>query len=240
MPNLYVSESKRQIENISYFGDFRSDLVSGETITSQTVTISVLSGIDPSPSSMLIGGIAIHNGNILEQHIGQGVPGVIYDIVFSIVTSLGNDYNRTTRLAVLPNVTGATPVFNLRYYTSDLYPYEYLESVQSDIYPYYFHLLLNPRWTESIKNAISPVVGSMPIGAIYYKNYQPEKIQPAIAPYRAVLVANSAVPYNNPHEDIKNNIAAISVTLTKGQVFYVNYQPENIKPAIAPQGGTLA
>jgi hypothetical protein len=237
--SLYTSDSKTVDETKSYLGDFRDVLVSGETLTNYTVTVTVFSGDDLNPSNLLYQGIDVHPGYI-EQRIRLGVPGNIYSIKFEVVTSLGNKYDKVTRLAVLPQDGNATPVFTNIYYTSWPYPIEYAEIIQPAISPNYLHLLLNPRWTESVKSNISPVVGSLPIGAIYYNNYPPESIKSAIAPYIGFLISVSAITYNNPHEDIKNNIAAISGTLIKGQIFYVNYQPEIIKSSIAPQGGTLA
>ena len=236
--SLYTSDSKTVDETKSYLGDFRDVLKAGETITNQVVTVTVFSGDDLNPSNLLYQGIDVHVGYI-EQRIRLGVPGNIYSIKFEIDTSLGNTYDKVTRLAVLPQDGNATPVFTNIYYTSWPYPVEYAEIIQPVIFPYFAHLLLNPRWTESIKNALSPVTGSMSLGAIYYNNYPPEIIQSSIAPYIGLLISVSAVTYNNPHEDIKNNIAAISGTLVKGQVFYMNYQPEVIQSAIAPQGGTL-
>jgi len=235
---LYTSDSKTVDETKSYFGDFRDVLKTGETIISQVVTVTVFSGDDLNPSNLLYQGIDVHVGYI-EQRIRLGIPGNIYSIKFEVGTSLGNTYDKVTRLAVLPQDGNATPVFTNIYYTSWPYPIEYAEVIQSAISPNYFHLLLNPRWAEDIQSSISPIIGSMVIGAIYYNNYPPEIIQSAIAPFGGLLISNSAVTYNNPHEDIKNNIAAISGTLVKGQVFYVNYQPEIIQSTIAPQGGTL-
>lgn len=235
---LYISDSKTVFETKSYIGDFRDVLVVGETITSQSVTVTVFSGDDTNPSYLLYQGIIVHTGWI-EQRIRLGIPGNIYSIKFEVGTSLNNTYDKVTRLAVLPQDGNAIPVFTNIYYTSWPYPVEYTEIIQSAISPNYLHLLLNPYWAEDIKNAVSPIVGSMEIGAIYYNNYPPENIKSAINPYIGYLVSISTVTYNNPHEDIKNNIAAISGTLIKGQVFYVNYQPELIKSSIVPQGGTL-
>ena len=235
---LYTSDSKTVVETKSYIGDFRDVLVAGETITSQAVTVTVFSGDDTNPAHLLFQGITVHPGWI-EQRIRLGIPGNIYSINFVIGTSLGNTYDKVTRLAVLPEDGNAIPQFTVLYYTSRLYPYEYVEKFQSAVLPYAAHLLLNPYWKEYIKTNLDPIVGTMDIGAIYYNNYPPEIIQSTIIPYGGSLVSVSAIPYSIPAEGIKNNIAAISGTLVKGQVFYVNYASELIKSAIAPQGGTL-
>jgi len=235
---LYTSDSKTVVETKSYIGDFRDVLAVGETITSQAVTVTVFSGDDPNPSNLLFQGIDVHVGWI-EQRIRLGIPGNIYSINFVVGTSLGNTYDKVTRLAVLPEDGNAVPQFTVLYYTSRLYPYEYEESIDSNILPYYFHLLLNPRWVESIKSNILTRDSTLDIGAIYYFLYPPEDIKSNIFPLTGTLASTSNVTYNNPHEDIKNNIAALSGTLDKVVIYYINYPPENLKSSISPQGGTL-
>lgn len=235
---LYTSDSKTVVETKSYKGDFRDVLVAGETITSQTVTVTVFSGDDTNPSNLLFQGIDVHVGWI-EQRIRLGIPGNIYSINFIVGTSLGNTYDKVTRLAVLPEDGNAVPQFTVLYYTSRLYPYEYEEFIDSNILPYYFHLLLNPRWTESIKSNILTRDSTLAVGAIYYFLYPPEDIKSNIFPLTGTLASTSNVTYNNPHEDLKNNVAALSGTLDKVHIYYINYPPENLKSSISPQGGTL-
>jgi hypothetical protein len=236
---LYTSDSKTVDETKSYIGDFRDVLVSGETLTSYTVTVTVFSGDDLNPSNLLYQGIDVHPGYI-EQRIRLGVPGNIYSIKFEVVTSLGNTYDKVTRFAVLPQDGNATPVFTNIYYTSWPYPIEYAEIIQPAISPNYFHLLLNPRWVESIKGNITAQDSSLSLGAIYYNNYPPENIKSVINPLGGSLISSATIYYNNYiPEQLKNNVAGISGTLSKVVVYYINYQPENIKPTVAPQGGTL-
>jgi len=71
--------------------DFTSQLATGETIVlipAPTVTISVVSGFDISPSSHLIGAPAL-SGNIVSQVIGTLIGGVVYNLVATVTTSSG-------------------------------------------------------------------------------------------------------------------------------------------------------
>lgn len=239
MPNLYVSESKRQIENISYFGDFRSVLSAGETISTSTVTITVLSGIDPSPSSMLIGGISVHKGTIIEQHVGQGVPGVIYNILFEIVSNLGLHYDSLTRLAVLPNINGATPVFNVQYETSTLYPYILSESFIASAPIISNGKLFGVLQTEDGITTSITIDTSVLTYQQYYYIYPLDAITTSITIGNGVLTYQTYLSYNGGPESIKTDIAILNGTIVTATLITYNISSDNIIASISIQNGTL-
>lgn len=237
-PLYYVSESKRQIETISYFGDFRDVLSIGETITSQSVTIYVFSGTDTNPSAMLYQGITIHNGNILEQRIRQGIVGNIYTILFSISTSLGNNYDKVTRLAILPNEQGANPVFNVQYETSCLYPYILSESLQTNISVQNGRLaLLRVDFEDGITTSI--FLGN---GSLVYQNFisysYNEGITTNIQLQKGSLVYQNFIDYSY-NEGIQTGIAILTGILTVAIPITYSYN-EGITTSISIQNGTLA
>jgi hypothetical protein len=80
--------------------DFTSQLATGETISTQSVACSVFTGVDASPSSM-ISGAASHSGAIVTQLIIGGVAGVIYELVCTVTTSLGQTLKLTGYLAAI-------------------------------------------------------------------------------------------------------------------------------------------
>jgi hypothetical protein len=59
--------------------DFSADLQVGETIDSATVTVSLESGVDPSPASVLDGAPTIDAGTVLHAFSG-GAPGARYEL----------------------------------------------------------------------------------------------------------------------------------------------------------------
>lgn len=83
--------------------DFISDLGPTETISTQSVTATVWSGTDASPSSM-ISGAATASGTIVSQKIIGGVVGVVYYLLCTITTSLGQTLQSAGFLAVITNV----------------------------------------------------------------------------------------------------------------------------------------
>ena len=84
--------------------DFSSQLAAGETISTAGVTVSVWSGTDPSPGSLVSGAASIAAG-VVSQAIQGGVSGVIYTLLCQVTTSLGQTLNMSGFLAVL----GAQP-----------------------------------------------------------------------------------------------------------------------------------
>lgn len=237
----FVQPPKYRADTISITVPFIDMLATGDSITgTPTVTVSVFTGIDPTPAGILYSNVMVHNGDTLEQIVWQGVVGVIYQLVFSISTVNGDTYEKDCYLGILPQEGSAVSPTITFYYTSRPYPVEYAEGITNSINPNYLHLLLNPSWTEGIKNSIASQYGTLALGAFYYNNYPPEGIKNSIIPSSGQLIKNTVISYSYDIDGIKNSIAAISGTLIKGQVFYVNYQPEGLQNSIAPQGGTLA
>lgn len=83
--------------------DFSSLLASGETISTQSVTATVYSGTDASPSD-LISGDASASGAIVTQSLAGGTAGVIYKLVCEITTSDSQTLQLVGYLAVVPDV----------------------------------------------------------------------------------------------------------------------------------------
>src|SRR5450631_3299537 len=70
-----------------YFSlDFANWLAQGETIASVVSALSVVSGVDPAPSAMIVGEPLIAT-TIVSQMLQGGVPGVEYLLTFTVTTS---------------------------------------------------------------------------------------------------------------------------------------------------------
>lgn len=82
LPTKLVGETK------NYYFDFISVLAIGETISTQSVVMSVFSGTDASPASMLSGS-ASASGTIVTQKLTGGTLGVMYQALCTITTSAG-------------------------------------------------------------------------------------------------------------------------------------------------------
>ncbi len=102
-----VQLAKRVGETINYQFDFRSSLASGETLSSQSATAAVESGVDPSPSAILSGSAA-NSGGLVTQKITAGLPGVLYSVTMTASTSLGQVLQDESIIAILPNPSGGT------------------------------------------------------------------------------------------------------------------------------------
>lgn len=80
--------------------DFVSSLTSGEGLTAIVVTSVVASGVDASPSSILLGAPSIAQ-NVASQTITGGTSGVVYLLGFNGTTNNGNQLIIYTYIAVI-------------------------------------------------------------------------------------------------------------------------------------------
>lgn len=87
-------------ENEQFTFDFSPAMGTGETITSATSTVEVVSGTDPSPTSILLGGPVV-SGQQVGQRIYGGLDGVIYRIEVTALTSAANTLVLLADLQVL-------------------------------------------------------------------------------------------------------------------------------------------
>jgi len=87
-------------ENEQFTFDFSTVMSTGETISSATSVVEVVSGTDASPNSILVG-TPVTSGQQVAQRIYNGLDGVIYRIEITIITSLANTYSLVADLPVL-------------------------------------------------------------------------------------------------------------------------------------------
>ena len=78
--------TKTPWETRNYEMDFSQLLAADETITGvTTVSVSVLSGTDPDPSAMILGGASIDStGKIVMQSLIGGIDGVQYLVSYQV------------------------------------------------------------------------------------------------------------------------------------------------------------
>lgn len=89
--SLETFSPKDSGEGIFYGIDFAALLDIGETISSATASVRVLTGTDPAANDMR-SGTPVIGGSIVSQKIIGGVPGCIYRIGITILTSAGQTF----------------------------------------------------------------------------------------------------------------------------------------------------
>ena len=82
--------------------DFISQLAAAETISSASVTATVYSGVDASPSGIISGSAAI-SGTQVKQLLTGGVLGVTYNILCAAVTNTGETLDIGGYLTIVPD-----------------------------------------------------------------------------------------------------------------------------------------
>lgn len=104
MANRAVQPAKLPGTTKNYTWDFLSDMAPNETISTQVVTMSVYSGTDASPSSMISGIATVTNTSVVNQKLTAGVLGVIYEALCKVTTSLGQTLEQSSFIAVVPDL----------------------------------------------------------------------------------------------------------------------------------------
>lgn len=80
--------------------DFTADMAIAETISTQVCSATVYSGTDANPSA-IISGSASASGKVVSQLFTGGVLGVVYTVLCTITTSLGQTLTRAAYLAIM-------------------------------------------------------------------------------------------------------------------------------------------
>lgn len=87
MSSMTTFSSKIDSADLFLPFDFLSQLSIGETISGATVTATLFSGTDASPSAIISGAASV-SGPIVTQKVIDGVVGVVYLLTCTITTSL--------------------------------------------------------------------------------------------------------------------------------------------------------
>ena len=104
MPNREVTQIKPPTDTRIFYFDFTSNLAVGETISTQECSATVYSGTDSNPSA-IISGSASANGAIVSQKITAGTLGVVYTVLCTITTNLGQTLTIATYVAIMKEAT---------------------------------------------------------------------------------------------------------------------------------------
>lgn len=106
--SFVVISPKIQASTIPITVDFISQLDQGEALVSSDVTLSVFSGVDSSPDSMLLGASSLAQ-NSITQTFTAGEIGVVYLLNFAAGTNYGNSIVIQAYLAVIDQTPFSVP-----------------------------------------------------------------------------------------------------------------------------------
>lgn len=234
----FVTRSKYVSETISIIVDFADVLPAGQTIQgTPTVSIVLDTGYDPTPASILYLGVSVTNGTVVEQRFRLGVPGVIYEITWQIISTSNEVFEKTTYLAILPNIGNVAPNHQYLFLTSDLYPLQAQDSFQSSFQALSGQFWLNPTDLEKFKTYIQLFDGSFWQAQLFYTN-PVEQFQAAFLPQDGLWTPVGSQSYTCPAEEFQASFAPLAGTFTEAQVFYTT-KTDEFKAFFTPLNGTF-
>lgn len=230
-----VTSSKYKNETISIVLDFSDLLKSGETVASCSFSISLLSGIDFSPDSILYQ-TCIITGTRVDQKLRLGIPGCIYEIVWQVSGSSGSLVEKITPLAILPQDGLATPQFTFIYLTSSLYPYNEEDYVLVTSYPKHGTAL--GAYIEQTVIMARPSLGTLYGGQVSY-TYPAEAYADVIVAPVLGSVYGSQGAYTSPAEGYNTQFSPILGSIFGSSLSY-NPQTEIISVSVSPISGAIS
>lgn len=218
MAKLSIHNPKRVVEVVPAIFDFSEDLLSGETISTATCTVSVFTGVDSSPSSLLYQTVTVI-GDTCEQKIQQGLPGVIYSILMAVTTSSLRVIEQVMRIAILPDADPAVPTYLPLYLTTPPYPLSDIESyVGFSISSMSGRLQYQPSDSGYITGTISSISMNLYGGSVTYA-VPFESIEGTVSSISMDLYGSS-VTYSIPADGAYGTISGISMDLYGAAVTY--------------------
>lgn len=229
-----IQGSKYQNETISIVLDFSDELEVGEVVSTCTFLITLITGTDPTPNNILYQTYS-PIGTKVDQKFRLGVPGVIYEITWQVVGSLGTIVEKFTPLAILPVDGIATPGFTFIYLTSFIYPYNAQDILAPSMTPRKAYAFAVP--VEKLLGGMSPSQGSI-FGSVGTYNIPPEQLAPAMLPTSGSLFGSSTT-YNVAVEIINPFCAPVVGSLFGSSISY-NDPAEGLIPSMLPTHGTIA
>lgn len=234
----FTTRSKYVSETISIVVDFADVLPSGTTITGEpTINVGLDTGIDPTPASILYLGISVHNGTSVEQRFRLGVPGVIYEITWQVVSTVGKIFEKTTFLAILPNEGTAQPSFQYLFLTSNLYPLQEQDSLTVSFQVNNGTWYVGQTWMQdAMQVSFIPTNGTFTPGQTFYTAV-PEQFQVSFFAGNGTFTVGQLF-YTTTPESFQVGFAPLNGTFTVGQVFYTS-PAEQFQIFFAPTNGTF-
>lgn len=232
MKKVFTLPSKRRVDVVSVTARFDQLLQAGEAIESGEVSVFVFSGEDTSPETLLEGAVEIE-GSTLRQRIKLGIPGVIYQLVFSAVTDAENTYEVECRQAVLIDDMPVGPIYTQFYFTSRPYPIDVLDTMRGQSsYQSAEYLSIT---IDDMSGQASILGGALQTPLVTTEVLEELEVISSIqeGELRTLLISYALVENLQPIAEIREGVLA-TVLIT-----YSNYPPENILPAASIQSGTL-
>jgi hypothetical protein len=214
--------------------DFTDLLAAGDYLIGCTVTVTVYSGYDLSPSSMLLGNPIVGAATI-GQVIQQGVPGTIYDWVFLAGTVGGKELELKTKIAIAPSVGGGP--YGITLLESCLYPYEFMDEFIPTVAAQGGRLFGSIYYAEEFTVSQLPEGGTLYYQQFYYL-YPSDGMQVGVVVNGGVLTYQNSIAYSY-NEEMQVSVAAGGGTLDSQTIVSYSVPAEEFQVAVVANGGTL-
>jgi hypothetical protein len=236
MSQFFTSLEKAVGEVYLLSADFTDLLAAGDYLIGCVVTVTVYSGYDLSPSSMLLGNPIVGAATI-GQVIQQGVPGTIYDWVFLAAPVGGKELELKTKIAIAPSGGGGGGSYGITLLESCLYPYEFMDEFIPTVSAQGGRLFGDIYYTEEFTVSQLPAGGTLDYQQFYYL-YPSDGMQVVVVARGGVLTYQTFISYDY-NEEMQVSVAAGGGTLDSQTIVSYSVPAEEFQVAVVANGGTL-
>lgn len=218
--------------------DFADVLPAGQTIQgTPAVSIALETGDDPTPANILYLGVSVTNGTVVEQRFRLGVPGVIYEITWQVVSTSNEVFEKTTYLAILPNIGSVAPNHQYLFLTSELYPLQAQDAFSISFISQSGTFTIGQTWeTDEFQVSFFPQNGLLTPEQIFYTS-TPDQFQVSFSVNNGTFTVGQLF-YTSTPDQFQVSFAPLNGTFTPGQVFYTN-PAETFSVSFQPTDGTF-
>jgi hypothetical protein len=230
----FVLPSKLVSERITVEFPFQTEVAILEVLDTWAVEISTVVGEDDEPE-LLLYDVAWKDGQTIYQQVQLGVPGVIYQVLCTITTDLGNTYEHRAKLAILPDV-GVVPDIYAIWYTTELYPIDHLTQFANVISPLSGRLRDQPFPTEYFQAVFAPLSGVL--RELLITLVMPEETYTNALDPQSGTLETKLITYSYGPEDFTHALNFVDGTLETKLITYVARE-ETYTNSLTPISGTL-
>ncbi len=227
---------KRRVDIITVAADFTQLLQPGEIIVDASLNVLVFSGVDSFPNHMLDGGIFITDA-VVSHRVKLGVPGVVYQLIFTATTDLDNIYVIEGRQAIKRNELPAGPLYTEHYFTTTIYPINSVDAIGVDSVAVQGRTSLWANPLDGLSVSTLPLDGTIR-DILHTYAIPPEGLEITTDVLNGEL-NEVLIVYTPPPEGVYVSSVARNGTLRNVYIVYSHYPPEGVAVTSTALSGSL-
>lgn len=232
-----ILPSKLVGERITVRFDFNDVLDWGETITAQSVGVSVISGTDSLPS-LLLYKTATAVQTVVSQQIHAGLPGVLYKLTCQVTGSTGQIYCKESNLAVLPSNHLNPPIIGTAL-TSRVYPVEAIDSIEAQSLLIIRGQFVNRNEDSLAANMLQVVDAIIWGGQVLYSHPPEDAVNTSLSVIDSIIWGGQVLATGGPDAISVSQLLVVDAIIWGDIIVYEHPDEDAISGSLSVISGSL-